>query len=127
MHEVAIAQRLVHLMRDAADGAGGGRVVSGRLLVGQLTCIDPGCLAFGFEIAARGTVAAGARLDIVPVPLRLRCRQCGVERGGELYEPCRCGAVAGEVLAGRELRLESIDVDDSGAPVLASAPAGERT
>jgi hydrogenase nickel incorporation protein HypA/HybF len=113
MHEVAVAQRLVKLMTDAAAGAGGGRVVSGRLVVGQLTCIEPDALAFGFEIAARGTAAAGARLEIVPVPLRMRCRTCAAERGGEIYEPCPCGAVGAEVLAGRELRLESIEVDEA--------------
>jgi hypothetical protein len=41
---------------------------SARLLLGSLSCAEPETLRFAFEIAARGTLAEGCRLEIVHVP-----------------------------------------------------------
>jgi hydrogenase nickel incorporation protein HypA/HybF len=114
VHEVAVAQRMVEIALRAADENGGGRVVAARLLLGTLTCVDPETLDFAFGIATRGTLAQGCRLEIVRIPARLRCSSCRSEHERELLEPCPvCGAVGGEVLAGRELRLDTIDLEEA--------------
>jgi hydrogenase nickel incorporation protein HypA/HybF len=113
VHEVSVAQRMVEIAVGAARDHGGRRVTGARLLLGELTCVDADTLTFAFDIVSRDTPAAGCKLDIVKVPLRLRCRACdrAAERG--LGDPCpACGAPGGEVLAGRELRIETIDIDD---------------
>jgi hydrogenase nickel incorporation protein HypA/HybF len=113
MHEVAVAARMVEIALRAARDNGGGRVAAARLLLGGLTCVDPETLAFAFDVASRSTPAAGCKLDIVRVPARLRCRSCRFEREGELLAPCPgCGALGGEILAGRELRLDAIDIEE---------------
>jgi hydrogenase nickel incorporation protein HypA/HybF len=65
-------------------------------------------------------MAEGAELAFRLVPVRLRCRACGVE-----FEPedidwrCpTCDAYAGEVLAGREFYVDNIEIDEQ--------PLGER-
>jgi hydrogenase nickel incorporation protein HypA/HybF len=112
VHEVAVAQRMVQIALDAATQNGGGRVAGARLLLGALTCVEPETLTFAFDIAARDTCAEGCRLEIVRVPARLRCRACSAEHGGELLDPCPvCHTPGSEVLEGRELRLDSIDLE----------------
>ena len=116
MHEVAVAQRMVEIALRAADENGGGRVVAARLLLGKLTCVDPETLDFAFGVATRGTLAQGCRLEIVRIPARLRCRSCQLEHERDLLEPCpACGAAGGEVLQGRELRLDAIDLEEAKA------------
>jgi hydrogenase nickel incorporation protein HypA/HybF len=113
VHEVAVAQRMVGIALRAADENGGGRVAAARLLLGTLTCVDPETLDFAFGVATRGTLAEGCRLEIVRISARLRCRSCRSEHERELLEPCPvCGTLGGEVLAGRELRLDTIDVEE---------------
>ncbi len=118
MHEVALAERMVRIALEAAEGHGHGhgRVTSARLLLGALGGADAETLRFAFDIAARGTRAEGCRLDVVTVPTSLRCRACGaihVATDGGFLHPCpACQAIGFEVLHGREMQLESIDVDD---------------
>jgi len=113
MHETSVAQHMVDMALEVADKNGGGRVVGMRLLLGEMTCVDAETLSFAFDVVSRGTRVEGCSLQIVRVPTRLRCRACGAERGGDLLDPCACGIPGGEVLAGRELRLDTIDVEDA--------------
>ena len=114
MHEVAVAQRMIEIALSAADENGGGRIVAARLLLGKLTCVDPETLDFAFGVATRGTLAEGCRLEIVRIAARLRCGSCRSEHERDLLEPCPvCGTVGGEVLAGRELRLDTIDLEEA--------------
>lgn len=123
MHEISLAQRLLRIALEAAAANGGGRVARARLLLGALSGAEAETLRFAFDVAARGTAADGCVLEVVRVPARLRCPSCRGEHEGELLEPCPvCGSVGFEVLQGRELRLESVDLEpEPGAGV---APGG---
>jgi hydrogenase nickel incorporation protein HypA/HybF len=111
---------MVDMAVEVAGKNGGGRVVGMRLLLGEMAGVEQETLSFAFGVVCRGSMAEGCKLEIVRVPTRLRCRACGVERGGELLDPCGCGLPGGEVLAGRELRVDTIDVEDD-----AACPAGD--
>jgi hydrogenase nickel incorporation protein HypA/HybF len=113
MHETSVAQRMAEVALSTAAEHGAEQVLGMRLLVGELTCLDVETLTFAFDIAVRGTGAQGCKLDIERVATRIRCAGCAHERGGELLDPCeRCGEPGGEIIAGRELRVLTIDVDD---------------
>jgi hydrogenase nickel incorporation protein HypA/HybF len=122
MHETSVAQRMVDAAIEVADQNGGGQVVGMRLLLGEMTCVDAETLSFAFGVVSRGTRVEKCQLEIVRVPTRLRCRTCGLERGGDLLEPCVCGMPGGEVLAGRELRLDTIDIDEEAALAAGKQP-----
>ena len=116
MHEVVVAQQIVEAVVDTSLRHGGRRVRVARMVLGELACIDPETLTFAFMVACRGTCAESCLLEIRRLPLVLRCRECGAEgqRAGPV-EPCSvCGAIGGDVLQGREIRLTTIDVDDAG-------------
>ncbi len=113
MHELTIAQGILDIAVKTAVGHGMGKVVGVKVLAGELTGIVPEALEFGFGALAEGTVAAGAKLSIHIVPLAGRCLDCGHESGVDKYRfVCTsCGSYAVEIVAGRELKVESVEVE----------------
>ena len=109
MHELSIAGAVVDTaLRHAEDR----RVLVVTLRVGEMRQVIPDSLAFYFEIVARDTLAEGARLEQIVVPARMRCGACAHEWVPELMFRCpECGG-AGEVLAGDELEVDSIEVEE---------------
>jgi hydrogenase nickel incorporation protein HypA/HybF len=111
MHEMALAEGILKVVLDAAEDHKVRRV---RLQVGRLQMVAPDSLRFSFELVAEGTVAAGAALEMVETPARLRCGQCGAE--SELDLPpfnCRhCGASDIEVISGDEVMVDSVELEN---------------
>ncbi|MBV8928785.1 MAG: hydrogenase maturation nickel metallochaperone HypA [Mycobacteriaceae bacterium] len=108
MHELAITQSVVDAV---CEHAAGRRVRSVRLEVGALCAVVPDSMQFCFGLATEGTIADGARLDLDIRPACARCRGCGEEF--RLDDPillCPCGSADVEVLAGRELKILSMEV-----------------
>jgi hydrogenase nickel incorporation protein HypA/HybF len=117
VHELSVSAAVVDT---AVRHAAGRPVTSVHVRVGQLRQVVPGSLAFYFEIVARDTVCAGARLEQELVPARLGCRDCAQEWAVDA-PAFRCPACAGasvDVLAGDELEVESIEVEAE-APCIA--------
>ena len=82
------------------------------LRVGEMRQVIPDSLAFYWDIVTRDTLAEGARLDQVVIAARMRCGDCAGEWEPELMFRCpACGGV-GEVLAGDELEVDSIEVEE---------------
>jgi hydrogenase nickel incorporation protein HypA/HybF len=114
MHELSIAARLVDLATEHARAAGAVAVTAVTVRIGRLSCVHGPALESGFELMREGTPLAGARLRIVDVPVRVWCPQCGAE--AELPDISRlacptCGTRTGDIRAGRELDLESLDLE----------------
>ncbi len=113
MHELSIAQRIVEIALGAASANGGGRISALRICLGALSCVEPETLRFAIDVAARDTLAEGCGVEFVRVACRLGCRECGGEAERDPLDPCPCcGAPGGDLLAGRELSLDSIEIDD---------------
>jgi hydrogenase nickel incorporation protein HypA/HybF len=74
----------------------------------------PDSLAFYFELVSRETLCEGARLEQEVVPARLRCEACASEWDPEdaWFRCTGCGG-AGAVIAGDELEVESIEVEEA--------------
>jgi hydrogenase nickel incorporation protein HypA/HybF len=71
----------------------------------------PDSMQFCFGLATEGTLADGARLDLDVQPGSARCRTCGDEFVlPDLILLCPCGSADVEVLAGRDLRILSMEV-----------------
>jgi len=108
MHEMAITQSVVDAV---CEHAAGRRVHSVKLEVGALCAVVPDSMQFCFELATEGTLAAGARLDLDVQPGSARCRSCGQSfELRDLILLCPCGSADVEVLAGRDLKILSMEV-----------------
>lgn len=113
MHELSIIRGVIETAQAAARDAGAKRVTAVRLRVGELANVDPAALQFAFAAVVARTLLNGARLDVVPVPVAVRCPECS--REGELMNLQRfacphCGTPTADVVRGRELEVESIEV-----------------
>lgn len=113
MHELALAQSVVDLVQEHARRDTFTRVRGVRLSIGALSHVDPGALAFGFDVVARGTVVEGAELSIDRPGGTGFCMVCKknveiTERG----EACpSCGRYEWVLVAGDEMRVVELEVD----------------
>lgn len=109
VHEMGITRSVVAIVSEHAHGA---KVTRVTLEIGRLAAILPDAVRFCFDICAQGTVAEGARLDIVEIPGRARCRNCGGELAlDQPYGRCACGSADLELLAGEELKIREMEVE----------------
>ncbi len=114
MHEMAIAQGMLDIAHEELASHGCARLTLVRVDVGVLSGVVPDCLEQAFEALTRGTQDEGARIEIVRVPLRLRC-VCGKEfasSGSPMDLPAcpDCGEVFGHaVLSGKEMQISWIE------------------
>ena len=92
--------------------AGASRLEVIHLRIGVLSGVVPEALQFAFEALADGTPAENAKLNIEHVPARFWCATCRREfEAQRLFAECpACGNASGELRAGRELELASLEV-----------------
>lgn len=114
MHELPITEGILKI---ATEAAGGRPITTIHLVVGELSSIVDDSVQFYFDMLSKGTLAEGAVLDFERRPAAMRCWDCG--RSFEVRAPLPvacvyCAGVRLEVTGGRELRVESIEVDDRG-------------
>ncbi|MFM7108844.1 MAG: hydrogenase maturation nickel metallochaperone HypA [Planctomycetaceae bacterium] len=116
MHELSIAARVVEQAAERCRAEGGHRVAAVTLRIGRLACVGTDALRFAFEHLRAGTPLDGAALRIVEVPVRIWCRACAAEAelpGIQSLACPACGTPAGDLRAGRELDLDSIEILDA--------------
>jgi hydrogenase nickel incorporation protein HypA/HybF len=113
MHELGIAGAVLHAMERRAAGR---RVQRARVRAGALLHISAPALNQAFIMVSDGTVADGARLDVVIEPARLACPSCGHTTSSDrLLADCPvCGAAGLELQSGDGLVLESVELAEDG-------------
>lgn len=113
MHELSLAEALVELIEDEGRKCGCTRVRTVRVEIGAISTVEPDAMRFCFGAVTRGTIAEGAAFDIVTVPGRGRCPDCGTSVDmTERFAVCpACGCARLEVTAGDTLRLKELEVE----------------
>ena len=109
MHEMALAEGIVAVVLDVADGRHVERVY---LQVGALLRVAPESLHFAFQLLTDDTPAAGAALVIEEVPACWRCQHCAVDTYLELppVQCPACGASTPVLAAGDALLVDAIQL-----------------
>ncbi len=113
MHELSIVASLFEIVEEKAREQQAIKVVRVCLKVGQLAGVVPEFLQTAFDSYKQDTIAAGATLEITPVPLRVKCRKCQAvtERDDFVFTCSACGSTDLEVLEGTELLLDKLDLE----------------
>jgi hydrogenase nickel incorporation protein HypA/HybF len=111
MHELAITCGIVELVAKAAKGRKVARVT---VEIGKLSGVVPDVVAFCFPEVARGTEAEAAFLEIREIDAAARCDLCGAEFATpSMLTTCRCGSLRFQRLAGEELNVRSIELEEA--------------
>ena len=113
MHELALTEGIIEIVRTEAEKNGFSRVLEISLKVGEYSGVIPECLQEFFPIAAKGTKAEGAVLSIERVPASFRCMACRYAGPIPPRTACcpDCGSTAIRMVAGREFYVENLKVE----------------
>ena len=113
MHEMGIADGILRASIEGAEQANATRINSVDVTIGVLTEIMEDALQFAWDVLSRETMAEGAVLNVTMIEACSRCADCDAEFGhGRFDTTCpTCGSYMVELVTGRELVIDSIDID----------------
>ena len=114
MHELGIMTGVMDAVTKSAHDAGADKVLKVTLSVGEMTECIQDALEFAFEaLTEDDPFVRDAELTINMIKPKSRCLECGAEFEHDRFHMfCpECDSFATELLAGRELQLDSIEVD----------------
>ncbi|MGI6065882.1 MAG: hydrogenase maturation nickel metallochaperone HypA [Bacillota bacterium] len=115
MHEMAITESVVEIVLKHAELAGAKKVVHVRLKIGEVRDIIHDLMEKCFRFIARGTIADEAELEIIKVPLVVRCARCEKENREYIsnYAEMKCnhcGSTDLKLVSGNEFFIEDIKI-----------------
>ncbi|EGJ51589.1 hydrogenase maturation nickel metallochaperone HypA [Desulfocurvibacter africanus] len=117
MHEMSIAQSLIDIVDQEMKKHGVTKLLKVKVMHGRLANVVPEALHFAWQALTLETPFEGAELVTEEVPLKVRCKQCGItfepEDATLLLMICpQCGEEFGhEVLSGKELYIENLEAE----------------
>lgn len=111
MHELSICQALIGQLEELAARESARQVARVQLGIGPLSGVEPQLLSQAYPVAAAGSVAQDAQLDIRPQPVRVHCPECGrdSEVSANRLLCTHCGNWRTQLLSGDELILMQVE------------------
>ena len=113
MHEQSIVASLLALALENAEKAGARKIAAIHVVVGDYTGVVDDAVSFYFDFLSKDTIAAGASLNFTHVPGQLRCRDCDLlfPLQKHDYRCPKCEGKRVEIVGGRELYIENMEVE----------------
>lgn len=113
MHEMSLAVGILEIIEEAARRQDFQRVKTVEVEIGRLAAVEAEAISFCFSAVARGTLADGARLQIVHVEGQGLCFNCHQTVPlAALYDPCpACGGHPVQATGGTEMRVKELEVE----------------
>ena len=113
MHELGVSENIVSIAITKAGEVRANKVIQINLAIGELSGFAPDCIRFYFDSLSNDTIVQGARLNFESVPAQLRCRDCSTVFHPEdaLWSCPECRGRSVEISQGRELYIESMEVE----------------
>lgn len=113
MHELAIVEGILDAVIPEVKKYNVKNVLSIKLKIGELSGVVPESVQYYFDIAARDTLASGARLIMERIPATIGCPDCGysgpIVKGR--YACPRCGSTGFKLISGREYYVDSVEAE----------------
>jgi hydrogenase nickel incorporation protein HypA/HybF len=116
MHELSIVSSIVDSVIETLDAYPGARVKEVRLRVGSLAAVVEDSLQFCYGIATEGTPLEGSVLIVNVLPVLMHCDACNKEVELASLQSFRCPLCdqpVSDLRQGRELEIESIEIDEA--------------
>lgn len=112
MHEMSLCESVRHIIEQTAQQQKFQRVTAVWLEIGALAGVEPEALRHCFDAVMQGSLAAGARLEIIDVPGVAWCDRCEqTVTIHQWYEPCpSCGHHPLALVSGDQLRIKELEV-----------------
>jgi len=112
MHELSICLSLLDQVERIARDHGADRVERILLRIGPLSGVEAPLLANAYPLAAAGTIAEHATLDIEPAAIRVKCSACGAETEAEPNRLLcgQCGDWHTRLVSGDEMLLANLEL-----------------
>lgn len=114
MHELSIAQEILEIVNQYVPNPQENQVSAVKVKIGKLSNVLPDTLTFCFDALISKTPLNGAKLIINHIPLTITCKSCN--KNSEIEEfafACtQCGSNNIKVIAGNELQVEEIEIND---------------
>ena len=114
MHELSLVASVFEVLEEKAREHGAARVIRVVLKVGVMSGVVPDLLESAFDTYKKGTLAEGARLEIVAVPVEASAAPTAAAttaREDADFSCAACGSRRVEIVAGRELVVETIELE----------------
>jgi hydrogenase nickel incorporation protein HypA/HybF len=116
MHELSIVEALIEQVgREVKRSGMRGKVRRLELLVGRFSGVNAGCLQFAFNLLAEKTPLENTEIVIHEPKAVCRCQNCNaqIEIDQFVVHCPQCGSASVTIEGGRDLTLQSIDVEES--------------
>lgn len=112
MHELTLCMSLLASIQAHSHKNKVNQIKKIMLEVGELAGVELEALTFAFPIAARGSIAENAILEITRVQGKAWCQRCKINVIIQtLFEPCSfCGQYDYTITQGKELRIKRMEV-----------------
>ncbi len=112
MHEMSLCEGILQILEEQARAQHYHRVKAVWLEIGALAGVEIEALRFSFEVVCRGSLAEGARLEIIGTPGQAWCMDCArTVTVNERYAACpECGGCQLHVNGGDEMRIKELEV-----------------
>jgi hydrogenase nickel incorporation protein HypA/HybF len=113
MHEMSLAESVLQIIENAARNQDFRRVKVVYVEIGKLSCIEPEALRFAFDAVTDGSIAHGAKLEIVEIPGQGVCLECSAEvTVAARDDACpSCGSCKLRVSGGEDMRVRELEVE----------------
>ena len=113
MHEVSLCKSVLRIMEEQARAQHFQLVRTVWLEIGALSTVEIESMRFSFDMVMKGSLADGAKLEIIHIPGQAWCMQCMKPVTiRQRYDACGdCGGHQLQVTAGEEMMIKELEVD----------------
>jgi len=113
MHEMSLCESILQTLEQQAEVQHYRKVRTIWLEIGALSGVEIDAVRFCFDAVVQGSLAEGARLEILEAPGQAWCLPCGCNVPvQQLYDECPlCGSHQLQVNGGDQMRIKELEVE----------------
>ena len=113
MHELSLADAMVHEVEAIIKKEGAEKVYSITVEMGKLSGVEKDPFEFAFPIVAEGTKLEGAKLIIEETPVVIECEDCHAKTELDIpFAKCSsCDSRNVKYISGKEFLIKSLEIE----------------